>query len=69
VGNDCNSPTGASAAGEVEDYAWGFGLTAVTLESLQAQPTTSPVLPVALVGVSAAALIGIVFFIRRRKTA
>ena len=45
------------------------GPTAVTLSSLQAQPTTSPVLPVALVGVSAAALIGVVFLIRRRKTA
>ena len=45
------------------------GTTAVTLSSLQAQPTTSPVLPVALVGVSAAALIGVVFLIRRRKTA
>jgi hypothetical protein len=43
--------------------------TAVTLSSLQAQPTTSPVLPVALVGVSAMALIGIVFLIRRKKTA
>jgi hypothetical protein len=43
--------------------------TAVTLSSLQAQPTTSPVLPVALVGVSAVALIGVVFLIRRKKTA
>ena len=43
--------------------------TAVTLSSLQAQPTTSPVLPVALVGVSAIALIGVVLFARRRKTA
>jgi hypothetical protein len=69
AGNDCNSPTGASAAGEVEDYAWGFGPTAVTLESLQAQPTTSPAMPVALIGVSAATLIGVVLFVRRRKTA
>jgi hypothetical protein len=45
------------------------GPTAVTLDSLQAQPTTSPALPVALIGVSAAALIGVVFLIRRRKTA
>jgi hypothetical protein len=45
------------------------GATAVTLNSLQAQPTTSPVLPVALVGVSAAALIGVVFLVRRKKTA
>ncbi len=67
---DCDSPTGLSKAGEVEDYAWGFSPTAVTLESLQAQPTTSPVLPVVLVGVSAAALIGVVLFARRgrRKT-
>ena len=43
--------------------------TAVTLSSLQAQPTTSPVLPVALVGISAVALIGVVLFARRRKTA
>jgi hypothetical protein len=45
--------------------------TAITLNSLQAQPTTSPVVPVALIGVSAVALIGIVYFTRRsrRKTA
>jgi hypothetical protein len=43
--------------------------TAVTLSSLQAQPTTSPVLPVALVGVSAVALIGVIFLARRKKTA
>ena len=69
-GNDRNSPTGASTVGEVEDYAWGFGPTAVTLESLQARPTTSPAMPVALIGVSAATLIGVVLFVRlgrRRK--
>ena len=65
----CNTYGGSAADGEVEDYRWGFGPLAVTLESLQAQPTTSPVVPVALVGVSAAALVGVVFFIRRRKTA
>jgi hypothetical protein len=43
--------------------------TAITLNSLQAQPTTSPVVLVALVGVSALALIGVVFVARRRKTA
>jgi hypothetical protein len=43
--------------------------TAITLNSLQAQPTTSPIVPVALVGVSALALIGVVFVARRRKTA
>lgn len=67
--NDCSSPTGNSTTGEVEDYAWAFGPTAVALSSLQAQPTTSSILPVALVGVSMAALIGVVFFARRRKTA
>jgi hypothetical protein len=41
--------------------------TAITLDSLQAQPTTSPVLPVALIGLSAIALIGSVLFFRRRK--
>jgi hypothetical protein len=43
------------------------GPTAVELSSLQARPTSSPVLPVALVGVSAAALIGIVFLTRRGR--
>jgi hypothetical protein len=45
--------------------------TTVKLDSLQAQPTTSPVVPVVLIGVSAVALIGVVFFTRRsrRKTA
>ena len=41
--------------------------TAVTLSSLQAQPTTSPVLPVALVGVSAVVLISVVFLTRRGR--
>jgi hypothetical protein len=40
--------------------------TAVTLNSLQAQPA-SPVVPVALIGVSAIALLGSVLFFRRRK--
>jgi hypothetical protein len=43
--------------------------TAITLESLQAQPTTSPVVPVVMIAVSAVALIGVMFLIRRRKTA
>jgi hypothetical protein len=67
--SDCDSPKGSSATGEVEDYAWVFGTNAVTLESLQAQSTTSPIVPVALIGVSALALIGVVFVVRRRKTA
>jgi hypothetical protein len=67
--SDCNSPDGLATTGEVEDYAWVFGTNAVTLESLQAQSTTSPVVPAALVGVSALALIGVVFVVRRRKTA
>ena len=45
------------------------GPTAITLNSLQAQPTTPPVVPVALIGISAVALIGVVLFARRRKTA
>jgi hypothetical protein len=67
--NDCGTPTGSSLTGEVEDYLWSFGPLAVTLESLTAQPTTAPTVVVALVGVSAAALIGVVLFVRRRKTA
>lgn len=66
----CNSPSATNVTnGEIEDYYWSFGPLAVTLSSLQAQPTTSPVVPVALVGVSALALIGVVFVARRRKTA
>jgi hypothetical protein len=67
--DDCGSPNGPAGTGEVEDYAWNFGPLAVTLESLHAQPTTSPIVPVALVGVSALALISVVFYIRRKKTA
>jgi hypothetical protein len=43
--------------------------TAVTLNSLQAQPTTSPVLPLALVGGAAVILTGTVLFIRRKRIA
>ena len=43
--------------------------TAVTLNSLHAQPTTPPIVPAALIGVSAVALIGVVLFARRRKSA
>jgi hypothetical protein len=67
--DDCSTPTGVSVSGEIEDYAWDFGPLAVTLESLEAQSNTSPVLPVALIGVSAAVLIGVVFLVRRRKMA
>jgi hypothetical protein len=41
--------------------------TAVTLNSLQAQPTTSPVLPLALVGGAAVILTGTMLYIRRKK--
>ncbi len=42
--------------------------TAVTLNSLQAQPvTTSPVLPLALVGGAAVILIGAVLFTRKSR--
>jgi hypothetical protein len=43
--------------------------TAVTLNSLQAQPTASPVLPLALVGGAAVILIGAMLYFRRRQTA
>lgn len=45
------------------------GPTAVTLSSLQARSNTSPVLPLALVGGTLVALIGVVFYIRRKKIA
>ena len=61
--------TGEYFNGEIEDYIWSFTPTAVTLSSLQAQPTTSPLAPLALVGVSALALITVVFFVRRKRTA
>ena len=35
----CNTYYGSAPNGEVEDYLWGFGPTAVSLDSLQARPT------------------------------
>lgn len=62
---------GSRVNGEVEDYRWVFTPTAIELASLKAQPTTSPLVPVALIGVSAAVLLSVVFLTRRgrRKTA
>ncbi len=66
----CNSPSATNVLdGEIEDYYWSFGPLAVTLDSLQAQPTTSPIVPVALIGVSTVALISVVLLVRRRKAA
>ncbi len=67
----CDAPDDTDTAvlnGEIEDYFWEFNTpNAVTLESLQAQPTTSPVLPLALVGGAAVILIGAVLFTRRGR--
>jgi hypothetical protein len=61
------SYTGSYVNGEVEDHQWLFTSTAIELASLKAQPTTSPVVPVALIGVSAVVLLGVVFLARRRR--
>jgi hypothetical protein len=65
----CNAPDSTNVTnGEIEDYVWNFGPTAVTLDSLQAQPVNpSPVLPLALVGGAAAILIGAVLFTRKSR--
>ncbi len=55
--------------GEIEDHQWPFGPTAVTLNSLQAEASTAPIVPVALLGGTALVTLGVVFFARRRKTA
>jgi hypothetical protein len=63
------APNGQFVEGEVEDHWLDQGTpTAVTLNSLQAQPaTTSPVLPLALVGGAAAILLGAVLFTRKSR--
>ena len=66
----CNSAHSGQCSYTVKSKTtlWNFGPLAVTLESLQAQPvTTSPVLPLALVGGAAAILLGAVLFTRKSR--
>lgn len=56
--------TGAAANGEVEDYAYAFTPTAITLQSVQVGPGWAWPLAVAVVGLAAAATL--IWFTRRR---
>ncbi|MFQ5617184.1 MAG: GEVED domain-containing protein, partial [Anaerolineales bacterium] len=59
--------TGPAADGEVEDYIWNFGPTAITLTSLSASSAPARQ-AVALVLVAAlAALIGLALLVRSRR--
>lgn len=60
TGGDCDTPTGESADGEVEDYLWGFGPTAITLQNATAEnPQNNMVLALVLgmVGLGVTSLI------------
>jgi hypothetical protein len=68
--NTCNTTTGAVYNGEVEDYQWGFGPTAITLLSLtansNAQDAAIAVLAVSIV--TMVAVSGVLIAKRRKKT-
>lgn len=61
-------PPGQSAGGEVEDYQWPFGPTAVNLSGLSASATTSPLTAVLMVIPMVAIIGGGVAFARRRRS-
>lgn len=49
---ECNSPTGEAVGGEVEDYKWSFGPTAVTLEAFSGAAVTIPGRHVAVIAMA-----------------
>ncbi len=60
----CNDSTTANVLdGEIEDYFWGFGPTAVTLTDLTATPNTNA----ALAGAAGVLLLGTAFLLFRRS--
>ena len=62
-------PTGYVEMGEVEDYLWTFGPTAVTVSSLQARSSsTIAVLVLVAAGLLAVGALGVFAFARRRRT-
>jgi hypothetical protein len=69
----CDAPDDTDTGvlnGEIEDYFWEFDTpNAVTLNSLQAEASTAPIVPVALLGGTALVTLGVLFFARRRKLA
>ncbi|HEB64601.1 MAG TPA: hypothetical protein ENJ02_03565 [Chloroflexi bacterium] len=64
----CNAPTGSSASGEVEDYQWQFGPTAITLDDMSAASGT-PYLPLALAGAAFVLVAGAGLVLRKRYLA
>lgn len=67
--NACDIPTGEIPGGEVEDYSWGFGPTAVTLSSLSARSTLSTGMIAAVVAAGLLVLVAVyaAFAVRRRR--
>ncbi len=67
--NDCTTPTGPSSAGEVEDYLWGFGPTAVSLDSVSAHAAQNGTVLIVLLALTVVGVCALGFAIigRRRK--
>ncbi len=63
--NQCDSPTGESQTGEVEDYIWGFGPTAVSLQSFTGA-SNSAVLPLLMI-VLLLSVVGVGALLYRRQ--
>ncbi len=60
-------PTGLASNGEVEDYQWIFGPTAIELVNLQATPIMSPALWLLIVALLGTTLGGALVYARYRK--
>jgi hypothetical protein len=69
--NDCSALTGQSATGEVEDYLWGFGPNAVTVQRLDVKTETTNNTAALILAASVVAALGLagVVMARRRRTA
>lgn len=68
--HSCNSTGGQTTGGEVEDYRWGFGPNAITLDGLEAKAGAQNNTAVLILAASVVAALGLAgVAIRRRRTA
>ena len=67
AGYTCDTVTGETTGGEVEDYWWDFGPTAVTLSSFSAKAANTPAVALVAVAAFGLALVGAVVLVNRRK--
>lgn len=66
VTRTCFTPSGETIGGEIEDYQWSFGPTAVNLQSFSADNSSSPIV-LGVIGFVALLMVGFVALVLRRE--